>query len=225
MINAGPFPVYLWSTGQSTQYIHPTATGWYTVTVSDPALGCSGIDSIYVTVSPSPVVTITANGPVSFCMGDSVLLDAGTGFNTYKWYRYGNLIPGATAQTYYAKTAGPHYCKASISNGCDDISNIINIRIPCMPPQDEDVRIGEEAAGAIGVYPNPSTGIYHIEISEVYKKPFRISVTDLLGKSLIEEVSDNNQLLINLTSFQEGIYLLKINDGSKSAVMKLVKYD
>ncbi len=225
LINAGSFPVYLWSTGQTTQFINPPSTGWYSVSVSDPSQGCSGIDSLFVTVSQSPIVTIAATGSTSFCLGDSVLLDAGSGYNTYKWYRYGMLIPGATSQTYYAKTAGPHQCKASISNGCDDLSNIINITVPCMPPLDNGAKVAEEISGEIEVAPNPSSGLYNIKIPSNYNLPLKFAVTDIIGKHIFEESLNSHNFSLNLTPFPQGIYFIQIEDGTKNEVLKLVKND
>jgi hypothetical protein len=54
------------------------------VTVTD-ANGCSGTDNIAVTVSDLLDPVIVASGPLSFCSGESVTLDAGAGYDTYLW--------------------------------------------------------------------------------------------------------------------------------------------
>lgn len=76
---------YQWSNAESGQYITPDVTGSYSVTVTD-GNGCEGTSAaINVTVNPAPDVQITANGPLEFCDGESVTLDAGSGYVTYEW--------------------------------------------------------------------------------------------------------------------------------------------
>ena len=90
-IGPGPgFTTYSWSTGASTQSISVTATGNYSVTVTD-ANGCTGTTSAAVTVNalPSPSVS----GPPSVCSGTAVTYDAGAGYTGYQWNT------GATTQT------------------------------------------------------------------------------------------------------------------------------
>ncbi|MCA6362032.1 MAG: hypothetical protein IM638_03280, partial [Bacteroidetes bacterium] len=51
---------YAWSTGDTTQITSVTANGNYAVTVSN-ANGCSGTDSVQVTLSPAPSVNLGSN--------------------------------------------------------------------------------------------------------------------------------------------------------------------
>src|SRR5258706_3838217 len=53
------------------------ATGSYSVVVTD-ANNCVSTGSVNVTVNANPVPVITPNGPLSFCIGGSFTLDAGT---------------------------------------------------------------------------------------------------------------------------------------------------
>ena len=75
---------YLWSNGQITPSIVVTASGNYSVTVTD-ANGCSSASApVTVTVNPTPVVNIA--GPTATCAGGAgVTLDAGPSFATYLW--------------------------------------------------------------------------------------------------------------------------------------------
>lgn len=76
-------------------------------------------DSKPIEMGPQPTATITANGPVAFCMGNSVVLTTGTA-NTYQWYRNGTAIPGATTSSHNAILAGNYTVKLSNSSVCTD---------------------------------------------------------------------------------------------------------
>jgi len=74
---------YLWSTGTITQSIYVNVTGTYSITVTD-SFGCAGTGTHSFTINPNPTPIITANGPTTFCQGDSVSLNAGN-YSSYIW--------------------------------------------------------------------------------------------------------------------------------------------
>jgi hypothetical protein len=74
---------YLWNTGATTQTINVLTSGAYYVAVTNPATGCTAIDTNDVTVNPLPVVNF---GPdTAICAGDSIVLDATTTNGSYMW--------------------------------------------------------------------------------------------------------------------------------------------
>lgn len=110
------FNSYLWSTGATTQSINVTASGNYTVTVTD-ANGCSGTSpATTVTANPLPAPTITPSGPTTFCAGGSVTLSAPAGFASYLW------STGATSQSITVSTTGSYSVTVTDANGCSGTS-------------------------------------------------------------------------------------------------------
>ena len=87
----GPFS-YAWtpsdglnSTTNDTVIAHPDATTTYTVNVTD-IYGLSKNASVTVQVVPSPVQPgVSVNGPVTFCQGEEVVLEAPGGYASYLW--------------------------------------------------------------------------------------------------------------------------------------------
>src|SRR5690606_16761204 len=77
------FTSYLWSPGnENTQTITVTQGGIYSVTVTN-AFGCGGSDTVNLVLSPPPVVNL---GPDrTACDGDTIIFNAGSGFDTYEW--------------------------------------------------------------------------------------------------------------------------------------------
>lgn len=72
----GLYATYAWSTGDSTRSIYARSAGQFMLTVRDTN-GCSASTSISVTVRDAPVAIIFAGGPLQFCSGGEVLLQAG----------------------------------------------------------------------------------------------------------------------------------------------------
>ncbi|HMS67516.1 MAG TPA: ice-binding family protein [Saprospiraceae bacterium] len=98
ILTASPSTGYLWSTGATTQSIIVTTSGSYTVTTQD---GCgNGVsEPVDVTVSQDIRPVITANGPTTFCLGESVTLTA-TLSASYLW------STGATSRSILVTTSG-----------------------------------------------------------------------------------------------------------------------
>jgi VWFA-related protein len=76
---------YAWSTGESTRSITVRESGHFSVSMFDARNNRSESKTVTVIVVPAPQPAITAGGPLQFCPGDSVRLDAGAGFFAYLW--------------------------------------------------------------------------------------------------------------------------------------------
>ena len=83
ILDAGSYSQFNWSNGITTQTNTITTSGNYIVTVTD-INGCTATASQIITVNPSPLPTITASGPLTFCQGDSVVFNVGA-FASYNW--------------------------------------------------------------------------------------------------------------------------------------------
>jgi hypothetical protein len=117
---------YLWSNGATTQTITVLQAGNYTVQVTN-ASGCQATSAATaVTVNTLPVATITANGPMSFCPGDSVELSA-NGLGQFAWNT------GQSGSAIWVKTAGVYSVAVTDSNGCMGTSNSINVTLLPVP--------------------------------------------------------------------------------------------
>ncbi len=79
------------------------------------------------------------------------------------------------------------------------------------------------------VYPNPVNGLLTIRLSEHTASTYRLYVTDVSGKTVLEEskaVFNNGINKINTTGFVPGVYYIQLVDKSgKSAIRKFVKMD
>lgn len=105
-----------------------SAAGGYDVTLS-VTNSCGTFSSTvedYIHVSQLVDVSITANGPTTFCAGGSVTLQTSSS-GPYQWYVDGNEIPGATSQSYSTNQAGDY--SLEITSNCGNVSNVISVEI------------------------------------------------------------------------------------------------
>ena len=102
---------YLWSTGATTQTINVSATGTYSVTITD-ASGCTAFDVINVTVNPAPNVNLGAD--IIVCSGETVILNAANPGSTYLWNT------GATTQTINVIATGNYSVVVTNGFSCTD---------------------------------------------------------------------------------------------------------
>ncbi|MDP4236332.1 MAG: hypothetical protein Q8919_07805, partial [Bacteroidota bacterium] len=128
------FDKYVWSSGETTPMITVTSAGTYTVQVTN-SFGCSAVSPpIAITIDPNLTPVITPDGPLSFCMGDSVTLDAGAGYSTYQWSKDGAVIPSATSEKLTVVQSGS-YTVAVTSGSCSGTSVPTVVTVFPLPAQ------------------------------------------------------------------------------------------
>lgn len=134
--------------------------GTYTVQVTN-ANACKKLSAaVSITENALPTAAITSSLS-AMCVGDSITLSANTGSGlTYKWYKAGVLITGATASTYKAKTAGAYTAEITNATGCKKISNIITLTETISPTVSVTAAASAICAGdSVVLTANPATGL------------------------------------------------------------------
>jgi len=114
----------------NTQTYTAVLVGNYSVKVTNTA-GCSNISSLFpVSTLPAPSALVTYSGNPAICIGDSVVFNAnpGSGYS-FQWQQNGNPIPGATAITYTATTAGNYAVKVTALNGCSTTNTAVAVTL------------------------------------------------------------------------------------------------
>jgi PKD repeat protein len=88
--------------------------------------------------------------------------------------------------------------------------------------------VGELAGTTFGasVYPNPGKGLFTVNINSIQNADAAISVMDLKG-SLVKQLETTvfqgiNNYELNLKDYEKGIYLVRIQSGENSRIIKLV---
>lgn len=200
--------------GATLQTYSATQTGLYTVRVTSGGTGCSKTgNDINVTVNALPPASITANGPVTFCNGDSVILQANNGSGyTYQWRRNGNPLAGAAALTYTAKTAGTYKVRVKDSNGCTRLSPGVQVAVPC--------REMENREHLVQVFPNPASS--EINFSADTDVPVGYMLSDESGRLLKKGIWESGDPSVFIGDVAPGVCILEVNRNGRRSVHRLV---
>jgi len=156
-LDAGAYPgggTYLWQDSSTAQTFVVDSTGVYYVFVTDTA-GCTGIDTIDVTVNPVPVINL--GNDTAFCAGNNLLLDAENSGATYLWQN--NPIPAYQNQTLTVNTSGIYYVTASFGVCADTDSITVTVNPIVTTNLPDSIICQGDSALIFGDYQN-TAGVY-----------------------------------------------------------------
>jgi gliding motility-associated-like protein len=122
VLNPGTgFDQYKWQDGLSLQQYTASSEGKYWVEISED--NCKASDTIQITIFQSPVIELGHD--TSICSGTTLVLNAGSGFDSYEWQN------SSFIQTQSISSAGKYWVKIS-ENNCSnsDTIKIIVINAP-----------------------------------------------------------------------------------------------
>ncbi|MEZ5012689.1 MAG: T9SS type A sorting domain-containing protein [Chitinophagales bacterium] len=191
-----------------------TKTGLYTCqTSSDCGFAISSI--IDVTANKIPNASIDADGPVTFCSGDSVtLIETPFGGCSYQWYIGHTPIPGATSTSFEAFADGNYRCAVTkVATGCTGISNKITVSVPCRETNDPSLQ-------DVLLYPNPTSDLLFVSTSFT---AFEYQVTDMPGALIATGISDESNAICPVSALQPGCYFLTCISNNKICTVSFIK--
>ena len=136
----GNFAAYSWGANYNintikgaTIKVWPATDTTYTV-VAQVATGCTVVDTIRIKVNQAADLHI--GNDTSFCAGDSVVLQAPTGFSTYTWQ------DGSGKTVFTAKQKGIYWLHATGANGCTSKDTVVVENIYPLPSDFVDAMAG-----------------------------------------------------------------------------------
>jgi hypothetical protein len=177
---------------------NPTSTTTYTITINNTAIGCSTNKTVTVNVNPLPAT------PVVSQVGNDL---SSTTATSYQWYLNGGLIGGATAQLYTPSQTGSYTVEITDGNGCSSTSAPFSFVLTGMEDNYEAVQCS--------IYPNPSTGLIHLEGSIVENNIFELEIFNTFGKRVLQLA---NCKIVDMSQFANGMYFIIIRSEGESAV-------
>lgn len=164
--------------------------------------GCSNIDSLIINTLPLPDNSLSVNG---------VTITASLIGGTYQWLdcNLGQPILAETNQVFTATSNGSY--SVIVTDGqCSDTSDCIMI---------SNIGLEENKAKEIHVYPNPSKGLFNIELH--YNSTLYIS--DEFGRILSSIQFEAGKTTIDLSNESNGVYFIKINSDSFTETIRIIK--
>ncbi len=181
------------------------SSGVYIATITNE-LNCDSIislDLIIVEIDTS----VTTSG---------YILSSNSTGSTYKWLNCNQMnlpVPGETNQTFIASSNG-FYSVEITKNGCVDTSAchlVSNVGI-----------IENDMHSEINIFPNPSNGIFTIDLGQVYSE-INLSITDILDNEIQSYDAKNTKIFTIELNQPSGIYFLRIKSDNHQLVYKLIK--
>lgn len=129
---------YLWSTGSTNDSITVTATGVYSVTITD-AGGCAYSTFITIIVNTGPPAIITNSGKSELCFGEFTTLSVPYNVNwLYQWISNDANVNGSTANAVSVNPVAPGSYNYTViitdtTTGCADTSLPYNVVVHPLP--------------------------------------------------------------------------------------------
>ncbi|MCE3279102.1 MAG: hypothetical protein K0S44_1293, partial [Bacteroidetes bacterium] len=208
---------YTWTGGVSDAVsFAPAATDTYTVTGTD-ASGCMNTNTITVTVNALPAVTMSAfgtsvcdnGGPVSLGGGSPAGgMYSGTGVSGNTFDPTG--LSGMYLITYTVTDANSCSNSDTASIMVDLCSGITSIK----------------GSSTVKVYPNPANGMVTVSIEGSNSEQITISIVDIQGKQIFNEINKNVtsefNKQINIEGLAKGAYYIKVTSDNKTEIHKLI---
>jgi hypothetical protein len=191
------FDTYQWSNGKTNQVIQVDQSGKYAVEIIKGL--CKVATETNVTFHSLPEVEL--GGPYSINENDTLKLNAGNGFTSYKWNN-GSVERLITLQSL---GAGEHLYWVQVTNSkncTNSDSTMVNVT--------KATGIHKLAAAEthILVYPNPSNGVIYVQSQNTESSLHRVTISDMSGRVL--RIITNHQPSdgIELTNFDPGMYMI-----------------
>jgi len=188
--------------------INVTATGIYTLFVTDTNSGCEATADIQITVTQPLIPTISSSG--------NLLIS--TEATYYQWFKDGVVIANSNNQQLNITEPGEYYVGTVDTNGCFGNSNIINI---------ETVSTKELAdVHEFSIFPNPVNELLFAKIELEKTMNFQVEIIAADGQILKEKnntFGKSDFIEINISDFPSGVYFLKLKNENGSIIRRFVK--
>ncbi|RYD58421.1 MAG: T9SS type A sorting domain-containing protein [Sphingobacteriales bacterium] len=189
-----------WSGTSTTGTINANVgtTGGDITVVATNSCGSSEPRILSVTVNALPTPSISLNGST---------LTVNSTFSAYQWYKDGNMIGGANAQTYTAAQTGNYKVEVTDMNNCVGQSTAMM----AFGTNVNDI----SAAKGLNIYPNPNNGVFTVVYGAAGS--YNLTVTNVIGMKVFETTLEGGkEQAINLgNGLAAGNYFIEIAGAGK----------
>lgn len=200
----GMYDTYAWTGGSADDSLTVTAGGTYTLDVTD-ACG-SGTQSVTIIENDVPTASFTATN--SYVTGLFTNTSTSTGTPTYAWtFGDGGTSTDENPAHVY-NLPGTYTVTLTVTNECG--SDTFTGTVEATTVGLDDLA----GLGTIAVYPNPSNGLFTMDVNLNQSVKLDIVVVNVLGETVaVKEINALNGVsseVIDLSTDAPGVYFLKI---------------
>ena len=137
-----------------------------------------------------------------------------------QWYLFdGNTttqLNGETSRILIPKVSGTYFSIISDTSGCvSDTSNQIDV---------SSTTINTDKSSHYQIFPNPSYGIFYINLGQNQKYDLQIGIINSLGQEVLKITNSNQseKVLIDLMNRPKGVYFVNIRNKDEIRTEKLI---
>lgn len=157
----------------------------------------------------TPTISVVSSSNI-ICSGNSVTLTA-SGASTYSWSNGANtssiVVTPTTTSTYWVYSNNANGCSNSLFTQSVNICSGINENV---------------WRNSVKLYPNPSKGIFKIELNEKIEKP-EVEIYNSIGQLIYKNSLKENTSSIDISKFSSGYYYAVITSkGEKIYKEKII---
>ena len=207
---------YNWQPGgATTAVVTNLSPGEYIVEVAD-YVGCP--DYVIVNIGfdfPAPVVDLGTD--TVLCIGSSITLQAGAGFDSYLW------SDNSTLSELTVSTEGIFSVLVSDVNGCENFDAIMVDTISCQFGPSSYANGIRSRVNYL--FPNPATNEISIVTDPSLDKAIEIKIFNSNGELVYEGIKSERSSFkkIDITSFASGLYVVHLNSGGELKSLSFIK--
>lgn len=218
---------YSWNDNPSVNSATRTGLGArnYTVTVTD-ANGCTLVETVAFTaprileVLDIPASTYGVKYSTDETTADIIPnVIGGNSPYTFTWTEPGGTVQNSpTARLNNVRVQGSYKLDVVDSRGCEGSGTFIVGRKVGFAENLSDL-------GSINVFPNPNSGSFTLNFSNVGNTSYKVSIKNLLGQTIITETIDVHGSFekdYNVSAEGKGIYFLSISNGVNEDTQRIV---
>ena len=90
-------------------------------------------------------------------------------------------------------------------------------------PKTWDKNLPDELKLELSVYPNPSTGVFFLNIESEVPQTLKVKIVNLIGQPVEQrEVTTNNETRFDLSNLPKGFYFIKAEIGKQELIKRVV---
>jgi PKD repeat protein len=168
-----------------------------------------------------PLVNVAATPGLTACWYQTITLDATTaGATAYLWSPGGETTPTIDV-TFAQYGLGAHDFTVTVTGGgCDIVKTVSTYLDACTGVAEKSKDV------TVSVFPNPSSGIFTLELNSVKSLVADLSIMNNLGMIVFKEnnidINGKTMKSLNLSGLSSGMYLLTLQNGEMKISQKIL---